>query len=168
LKLSIKEMSYAAMLAALSIIFYFVPALPTPWGMNLDIIALPWFIGLFMFGSAVGFLSMVIGCIVLSLIAAAGWIGILAKFLASLCLMLPFFFYKNKIVSGIIGIVLRSTIMIFANYYFFLPLWFNMQPAALMEKFPFWIILLPNVIQSLIDLGIAEIVYVKLRGMYKG
>lgn len=155
------------MLAALSIILHFVPSVATPWGMNLDLIAVPWMIAVLLLGGLAGIVATVVSTVLLAFIASSGWIGMLAKFLATIPFIIVFavMWQKSKrpsiqLLAGafLLGLVLRSIIMVATNYYFFLPLWMNVTPAEAINAFPAWMIVVPNAIQSVIDVGIAGFV----------
>lgn len=164
---STKIVITAAMLAALSIILHFIPGVPTPWGMNLDLIAVPWLMAVFLLGGLGGGITAIVSTVLLAFISASGWLGMLAKFLATLPLLAAFavMWWKRKrpswqmlALAFVVGVVLRSIIMVVTNYYYFLPLWMNITPEEAISNFPAWMIVLPNIIQSVIDFGIAGFV----------
>ena len=153
----------AAMLAALSIILYFVPAIPTEWGMNLDFVAIPWLISLLLLGGWGGFLTAIVSTGILSVTAASGWLGMMAKFLATGSFMLAIVAFKWHfkkltpkvlLVAFVAAVIIRCAVMIFANYYYFLPIWWNSTTAEVMAQVPAWTIALPNFLQSVIDMVI--------------
>ena len=155
------------MLAALSIILHLVPSVATPWGMNLDLIAVPWMIAVLLFGLLGGGVAAVVSTVLLAFMASSGWLGMMAKFLATLPFIIVFAIMWQKsrrpgwqLLAGafLLALVLRSVIMLAANYYFFLPIWMNVTPDEAINTFPAWMIVVPNVIQSVIDVGIAGFV----------
>ena len=90
-----------------------------------------------------------------------------AKFLATLPLILAFglLWVKHKrpswkllVTAFLVGVVLRSVVMVLANYYYFIPLWMNVSVEEAINNFPAWVIILPNLIQSVIDFAIAGFV----------
>ncbi|MBU0758615.1 MAG: hypothetical protein KKF44_11205 [Nanoarchaeota archaeon] len=93
-----KQIIYASMLAALSIIFQFSPFFPTTWGMKIDIVAVPWLIALFLFGFETALLSMGITTIFIGFTSDASWLGATIKFTASLVpILILGYFYKLKL-----------------------------------------------------------------------
>ena len=158
-----KVIIQAAMLAALSILLYFIPAIPTEWGMKLDFIAIPWLISLLLLGGWGGFLTAIVSTGILGFMSASGWVGMSAKFLSTGIFMLAivaFQWHFKKLTPKLLGlafvaaVILRCAVMVFANYYYFLPIWLNETPEVLMQQFPAWMIVVPNIIQSGIDIVI--------------
>jgi riboflavin transporter FmnP len=153
----------AAMLAALSIVLYFVPSIPTEWGMSLDFVAIPWLISLLLLGGWGGFLTAIVSSGILSVTAASGWLGMLAKFLATGTFMLAIVAFrwhfkkltpKVLLAAFVAGVILRCAVMVFSNYYYFLPIWMNITAVEAIAQFPAWVIIAPNLIQSVIDMVI--------------
>jgi riboflavin transporter FmnP len=139
----------------------------TPWGMSLDLIAVPWMIAVLLFGLLGGGVAAVVSTVLLSFMASSGWLGMLAKFLATLPFIIVFalMWQKSKrpswqLLAGafLVSLVLRSIIMVATNYYFFLPIWMQVTPEEAIANIPAWMIVLPNIIQSVIDVGIAGFV----------
>jgi len=52
----------------------------------------------------------------------------------------------------------RSGLMLVINYYFALPIWLRMPVEEVIAKIPAWIIIVPNIIQSIVEFSVAWVV----------
>lgn len=163
--------SIAAMLSGLSLLFQLMPFWPTSWGMRIDIVAVPWIIALFMFGWRASLLTTGISFILIGFIAASSWLGAGMKALATLTLLVPLYFSydvrKKRLhyfwLFFMFGLVLRSVAMIYVNYYFALPIWLHMSSSEIIAEFPWYFIVIPNVVQGAIEVLIAYLVVFKTK-----
>ena len=171
-----KKIIYASMFAALSIVFQLSPFWPTTWGMRIDFVAVPWIIVLFLFGLDVALVTAVITSLLIAFITPSSWLGASAKLLATLPILLIVGLYlikgrtlkHNKFQQFLwfflaISIVVRAVLMVFFNYYFALPIWLHKSIDEVMVAIPWWMIVVPNIIQSIIEFGIAWLVVFKTK-----
>ena len=178
-KIKTRELAIAAGLAAVSAVVQLMHiGYQSPqWGMWIDIVSVTWIIALLLFGLRISFIVSIIGAVIITLFAPDTWLGASMKWLASF----PIWFilgiwliYKKKaltfykktshlIVPVLIGIAIRCIIIIPVNYYYAIPIWTKMTPEQSMAAIPWYIIALFNVIQSILDIGIAWILVYKFR-----
>lgn len=169
-----KKIISATMLAALSILFQLSPFWPTTWGMRIDLVAVPWFISLFLFGLWPGLLTAVITCIFIGLVAPSSWLGALMKFSATIPILLviglvqlkkfkPKLQTKLFFITFALAVIIRCVLMVYVNYYFALPIWLKLSTEQIMQQFPTYMIIVPNAVQSLIDFFIAWLIVFKTR-----
>jgi riboflavin transporter FmnP len=178
-KLTTKELALAAGLSAVSAVLQLVHVgYQSPqFGMWIDIVAVTWIIGLFLFGLRMAFIVSIIGAIIITLVAPDTWLGASMKWLASF----PIWFVlgvwalnKGKvygrylvpshiIVPLCIGILLRCLIIIPVNYFYAIPMWTGLSPEKAMVIIPWYIIALFNIIQSVVDVAIAWLLVYKFR-----
>ncbi len=142
----------AAILAPLTIILQALPPLfLTPWGMQIDIVALPWMICWIIFGLKPALLCLLISAPLVGFVGpfAGGAIGATMKPLASIWMFLiPAIFawklggtkqlLENKrffVLAGILALVVRAVVTVLANFYFALPIFFNMTPDVIIGMF---------------------------------
>jgi len=142
----------AALLAPLTIILQALPPIFfTPWGMQIDLVAIPWMICWIIFGLKPALLSLIISAPLIGFVGpfAGGPIGALMKPLASIWMFLiPAIFawkiggtkklLENKrllVVAGIIALAVRTIVTVVVNFYFALPVFYNMTPDAIVSMF---------------------------------
>jgi riboflavin transporter FmnP len=142
----------AAVLAALSIVMQILPPLfITPWGMRIDLVALPWVLCWIFFEFKASILSLLISVPIVGFIGpfAGGWVGAIMKSVASIWMFIvpAFFAWKTGgkkqfltskwlyIAVGILAIALRVVITMLFNFYFAIPVFFNMSTEAIISMF---------------------------------
>ena len=178
-KLKTRELAIAAGLAALSALVQIIHVgyLSPQWGMWIDIVAVTWVIALLLFGIRMSIIVSLIGAVIITLFAPDTWLGASMKWVASfpIFLMLGLWLIKNKqpltyykkashlITPVLIGIVIRCVLVLPLNYYYAIPIWTKMTTLQAMQAIPWYIIVLFNVIQSLIDVALAWILVYKFR-----
>lgn len=178
-KMKTRELASAAGLAALSALVQIIHIgyLSPQWGMWIDIVAVTWVIALLLFGLRMAIIVSLIGAVIITLVAPDTWLGAGMKWIASLPIILvpgvwliyekeTLSYYKNPkhlIVPVLIGIVIRCILVIPLNYYYAIPIWTKMTPAQAIQAIPWYIIALFNIIQSIIDVGLAWILVYKFR-----
>lgn len=160
----------AGMLAAISIVFQIVHiGYLSPWGMWIDLVAIPWILAYFLFGFRGSLITAVVSSIIIALVAPSGLVGASMKFIATL----PMFFtpaiivYLSKLEIKDIekwkwfvtvlaaSVIMRGIFVIPANYYFAIPVFFGMSPEQAMEFVPPVIMFGLNAIQGAVDFTIA-------------
>jgi len=169
--ISTRQLTAIAALAAISAltqIFHIGWQHPI-WQMWIDLVAVSWIIAYFLYGFKASLFTSILGTIVITIVEPTGILGSGMKFLATFCMVLPFFilpFFKKQnfgrykqlkliILPLVLGLVLRSAIMLPTNYFYALPFWLQMPPAVAWEVIPWYIIALFNTIQGIIDILLA-------------
>jgi len=176
-KLTTREIALAAGLAAVSAVAQLIHiGYQSPqFGMWIDIVAVTWIIGIFLFGLRMAFVVSIMGAIIITLFAPDTWLGASMKWLASLPIwfMLGIWtlkkgrvyeYYKKwwkLLIPLSIGILIRCLIIIPVNYFYAIPIWTGLSPAKAMMIIPWQIIALFNIVQSIVDVGIAWILVYK-------
>jgi riboflavin transporter FmnP len=142
----------AALLAPLSVILQiFVPLFVTPWGMQIDLVAIPWMVCWIIFGFKSALLSLLISAPLVGFIGpfAGGWVGASMKSAATVWMFLipaifawklggTKHFLENKkmfALSGIIALFVRAVVAIIFNFYFAIPFFFNMSTNDIVSLF---------------------------------
>lgn len=178
-KLTTRELTIAAGLAALSALVQIIHLgyLSPQWGMWIDVVAVTWVIALFIFGLRMAIIVSLIGAVIITLFAPDTWLGASMKWLASapIFILLGIWQLKNKkplvqykkpshlIVPLIIGMIIRCVIILPLNYYYAIPIWTKMTPEQAIAAIPWYIIVLFNVVQSIVDVALAWILVYKFR-----
>ncbi len=178
-RLTTREMAIAAGLAAFSAVVQLIHiGYESPqFGMWIDIVAVTWIIGLFLFGLRVSFIVSLLGAIIITLFAPDTWLGAITKWLASfpgwfilgIWLMnkqTPYEYYKkfsHLLIPLIVAIIIRCAIIIPVDYYYAIPIWTGMSAAKAMIAIPWYIIGLFNIAQSLVDVILAWLLVYKFR-----
>ena len=178
-KMTVRGIAIAAGLAAFSAVVQLIHiGYQSPqFGMWIDVVAVSWIIAYFLFGWRMSLTVSVVGALVITLFAPDTWLGAGMKWVASA----PMFFipaawlilqnkdhryykyYKNLIVPVIIALVIRCLLVLPLNYYYAIPIWTGMSPAKAMIVIPWYIIVLFNVIQGILDVGLAWVIVFKFR-----
>ncbi len=177
--MTVREIAIAAGLAAFSAVVQLIHVgYQSPqFGMWIDIVAVSWIIAYFLFGWRMSLTVSVVGALVITLFAPDTWLGAGMKWVASA----PMFImptawlilqnkdhryyknYKNLIVPVVIALVIRCLLVLPLNYYYAIPIWTGMSPAKAMIVIPWYIIVLFNVIQGILDVGLAWVIVFKFR-----
>ena len=178
-KFTVREIAITAGLSALSIITQLIHVgYQSPqWGMWIDVVAVGWIIAYFLFGFRLSLLVSIVGAIMITLFAPETWLGAVMKWVASVPLIIAFALvsilikksfhdYKNiplLIFPFIVGIIVRCILVIPLNYYIAIPLWTGMTTAKAINAIPWYIIILFNVLQGLVDVLFAWIIVYKFK-----
>jgi riboflavin transporter FmnP len=173
--LTIRQIAVSAGLASLSTVVQLVHIgyqSPT-WGMWIDIVAVSWIIAYFLFGIRSSLLVTCVGTLIITFFAPDTWLGASMKFVATVPVILTFFVWSRNnhhystvfslIMPLITGIIIRCLIVIPLNYYYAIPIWTGMTPQKAMVAIPWFIIALFNVIQTVVDVGLAWIVVYRFK-----
>lgn len=157
----------ASLLAAFSFLIQLMPFWPTTWGMRIDLVAVPWLISLFLLGIEGGLISAFSASFFIGLAAVAGYLGAGMKLISTLPLILFLgigskFKGRKKhywyLLSFLFAVFIRCILMVYVNYYFALPIWMSMTTEEIFAAVPVYWIIVPNIIQSIIDFGIAWLI----------
>lgn len=173
-----QEITAYAALAAISAVFQLVHlGYLTPWGMWIDIVAIPWILALFLYGGRGALTVSVVGAVIITLVAPSTWLGASMKWLATL----PMFavpwamqrglrqgahaFRKLRLIAlaTLVAILLRGAIMLPTNYYYALPIWVGWTPEVAMAALPWWIIFSLNALQGIVEMAVAWLLVFKFR-----
>lgn len=172
------EISAFAALAAISAVFQIVHlGYQTPWGMWIDVVAIPWILAFFLYRGRGSLIVSTIGAIIITLVAPSTWLGASMKWLATMPMWLMLWswqvvfklrskdFKKLRVIipTIILGIILRGLIVIPVNYYYAIPIWTGWTPEQAMEMLPWWIIFSLNAIQGVLEVVVAWLLVFKFR-----
>ena len=176
---TVREISVAAGLSALSIITQLIHiGYQSPqWGMWVDIVAVSWFIAYFLFGLQLSLLVSLVGAVMITIFAPETWLGAGMKWIASVPILFSFGLmafmmrktfhqYRNILflsVPLLCGILVRCLLVVPLNYYVAIPLWTGMTTALAIKTIPWFIIVLFNVVQGLLDVTLAWIIVYKFK-----
>lgn len=170
--LSNRELALTAALAAVSAVLQLIHlGYQSPqWGMWLDLVAVSWLIAFFLFGLRSAFLVSLLGFIVITLFAPDTWLGASMKWLATAPMWLSLGLFAKKyqklshlILPLVIGLFIRSLLIIPVNYYYAIPIWTGMSPAIAIKTIPWYIIAGFNSIQGLLDVVLAWVIVYRFR-----
>jgi riboflavin transporter FmnP len=142
----------ATLLASLAVILQiFVPLFVTPWGMQIDLVAIPWIICWIIFGLKPALLSILISAPLVGFLGpfAGGWVGATMKSVATIWMFLipAIFAFKaggtkklleNKwlfVLAAVLALSVRALVTVVFNFYFAIPFFFNMTPDDIIGFF---------------------------------
>ena len=142
----------ASILAPLSVLLQGIPPIfLTPWFMRIDFAAVPWILCWIIFGWKSAILCLLISAPMVGLLGpfAGGWVGAIMKSVASIWMfMIPALFATRVgstkqlldqrnvlIISVILAIATRVIVTVFFNFYFALPIFFNMDHETIIDFF---------------------------------
>jgi len=160
----------AGMLAALSLALEFTPIFYKFGDIKIDLVGLPWVIAALLLGLRGGLLTSAVATLTMSLLTPTGWIGALMKFLATAPMVLAFGAVKwrfglrlKPLFAGFIAaLAARCVGMLYFNYYFAMPLFWNMPPQQALQ-YPAFLLVAPNAILSIIEFAAAYLLVFKTR-----
>jgi len=164
--LSHRELALTAALAAVSSVVQLIHVgYQSPqWGMWIDLVAVSWLIAFFLFGLRSALYVSLLGFIVITLFAPVTWLGASMKWLATAPMWLSLGLFPGKLILPlIIGLIIRSLIIIPINYFYAIPIWTGMSPAVAIHAIPWYIIAAFNSLQGLLDVVLAWIIVYRFR-----
>lgn len=173
--LSHRELALTAALAAVSAVVQLIHlGYQSPqWGMWIDLVAVSWLIAFFLFGLRSTLYVSLLGFIVITLFAPDTWLGASMKWLATAPMWLSLGLFSKKfksyqkisplILPLVIGLIIRSLIIIPINYFYAIPIWTGMPPAVAIRTIPWYIIAGFNSLQGLIDVILAWTIVYRFR-----
>ena len=146
------KLAGATILAPLAVILQiFVPLFVTPWGMRIDLVAIPWMICWIIFGLKPALLSLLISAPLVGFLGpfAGGWVGATMKSVATIWMFLiPAIFawkadgtkglLENKrlfVLASVFALIIRAIVTVVFNFYFALPLFYYMTPDSIIGMF---------------------------------
>lgn len=146
------KLAGATLLAPVTIILQTLPPVfLTPWGMQIDLVAIPWMICWIIFGLKPALLSLLISAPLIGFVGpfAGGAIGAIMKPLATVWMFLiPAVFawkiggtkrlLENKrlfVLATVLALSIRAIVTVLVNFYFALPFFFYMTPDAIIGMF---------------------------------
>lgn len=144
----------AAVLAALAVVIQILPPLfVTPWFMRLDLVAIPWVLCWLLFGFDAALLSLLVSVPLVGVLGpfAGGWVGAVMKAVASVWMFaVPALFalkmggsksliLKKRafVVASVAALLVRAIVTVLFNFYFALPVFFNMSTNDIIQFFSF-------------------------------
>lgn len=147
------------------------------WGMWIDVVAVTWIAAFFLFGIRSSIVVSLLGALIITLFAPDTWLGAVMKFTATFPMWLSLFFYlkarkekisfykniKNLFFPVLLGVVVRSILIIPINYYFAIPIWTGMTTAQAIISIPWYIIAFFNIIQGILDVGFAWVIVFRFK-----
>jgi riboflavin transporter FmnP len=142
----------ATLLAPLAVILQILPPLfVTPWGIRIDLVAIPWILCWIIFGLKPALLSLLISAPLVGFLGpfAGGWVGATMKSVASIWMFLIPAIFARKIggtkqflenrrlfvLAGALAIIVRAIVTVFFNFYFAIPFFFGMTTNAIIDMF---------------------------------
>jgi riboflavin transporter FmnP len=160
----------AAMLAALSVVLEFIPLFYKFGDIKIDLVGLPWVIATLLLGLLGGLLTAAVTAIVMSLLTPTGWIGAFMKLSATIPLVLLLGIAARKYGSSlkamlaafVAALAVRCIGMLYLNYYFAMPVFWNMPLEAALQ-YPAALIIIPNAVLSIIEFAGAYLLVFKTR-----
>lgn len=177
--LSTRQLAVSAALAALSAVTQLIHlGYQSPqWGMWIDVVAVSWIMAFFLFGVSASFFVSLLGAIVITLFAPDTWLGASMKWVASFPMWGSLFLWqilaKKKISDYqkplqlvpalVFGLVIRCLLVIPLNYFYAIPIWTGMTPKIAMSVIPWFVIAGFNIVQGILDVGLAWILVFRFR-----
>jgi riboflavin transporter FmnP len=146
------KLAGATLLAPLAVILQILPPLfVTPWGIRIDLVAIPWILCWIIFGLKPALLSLLISAPLVGFLGpfAGGWVGATMKSVASIWMFLiPAIFawktggtkqfLENRrlfVLAGVLAIIVRAIVTVIFNFYFAIPFFFGMTTDAIIGMF---------------------------------
>jgi riboflavin transporter FmnP len=146
------KLAGATLLAPLTIILQSLPPIfVTPWMLRIDLVAIPWMICWIIFGLKPALLCLLISAPLVGFVGpfAGGAVGAVMKPLASIWMFLiPAIFawkvggtkrlLENRrlfVLAGILALIIRAAVTVFVNFYFALPIFYNLTPDMIIGMF---------------------------------
>jgi len=146
------KLAGAILLAPLTIILQTLPPIfVTPWMLRVDLVAIPWMICWIIFGLKPALLSLLISAPLIGFVGpfAGGAIGAIMKPLATIWMFLiPAVFawkiggtkrlLENKrlfVLAGVLALIIRAIVTVIVNFYFALPMFYDMTPDIIISMF---------------------------------
>lgn len=174
-----REIALSASLAAISAVvqLYHIGYQAPQFGMWLDLVAVSWIAAFLLFGLRAALVTSLIGALIITLFEPSTWIGASCKLLLTAPLWLSLYLwglitqkhpadyqhFKNFLPPIILALIARCAIAIPLNYYFAIPLWFNISPAQAFSSVPWYVIVIFNAIQTVIDLSLAWVIVFRFK-----
>lgn len=172
------KVSFVSLMIALSLIFELINrALPlrVPWGMSVDFVALPIMITFFILGTRYSLVTAFGMFLMLCMVGYASIIGAIMKTVTTVSMVVtlgilstcilrgpPQSSYKSVpkySISAIASLLMRCGVAVVLNYYWALPLFFQMPVEKIIENFFFGSYLgfvsfvsTMNIVQGIVDL----------------
>jgi len=146
------KLAGATLLAPLAVILQILPPLfVTPWGIRIDLVAIPWILCWIIFGFKPALLSLLISAPLVGFLGpfAGGWVGATMKSVATIWMFLiPAIFawktggtkqfLENRrlfVLVGVLAIIVRAIVTVIFNFYFAIPFFFGMTTDAIIGMF---------------------------------
>ncbi len=172
-----KEVALIGLMLSLSLLLQVMPLkVKTPWGMDIDLVAVPIIVVTLLLGFTSSLIALGLLFIGISLISSTSWLGASMKVPATLSVVIgvevarritrfSLHEYTPKtlalflLLAYAIGTAIRIPLMVALNYYYALPLYLNIPREQVIQEvekwfhMPFWLVIgIPNAIQSAVDI----------------
>lgn len=172
------EITAVAALAAISAAVQIVHiGWMSPWGIWIDLVAIPWIVAYFLYGGRSALLVSVVGALIITFAAPSTWLGAGMKWLATMPVwFLPALLQRTKgleikdfrkpvlLIAVLVGaIILRNAIIIPVNYYFAIPIWTGWSSAQAMSFVPWWALFAINAVQTVLEMVVAWLLVFRFR-----
>ncbi|MBN2330517.1 MAG: hypothetical protein JXC85_01770 [Candidatus Aenigmarchaeota archaeon] len=176
--MSSNEITASAALAAISAALQMMHVgYLSPWGMWIDLVAVSWILGYFIYGGRTAFAVSIVGALLITLIAPSTWLGAIMKWIATVPMFLvPVALQKMRGIGIdklaklrflvpviLLAVVIRGAIVIPVNYYIAIPIWMGWTPAQAMVYVPWWAIFGINAIQGALEVLLAWLLVFRFR-----
>jgi riboflavin transporter len=178
-KLSSRQLALCAALAAMSAVMQLLHFgfQPSQFGMWIDLVASSWIIAFFLFGFRGALLTSLVGAIIITLVAPETWIGAIMKWASTFPIILSFSMFavinKDKLATFtkpsrvllplLLGLILRNIVALPLNYYFAIPIWTGMTSSKALIAVPWYLIVIFNTLQGLVDVILAWLITYKFK-----
>lgn len=167
---TVKEVTTFAALAAMSTVLQIVHlGWVTPWGMWIDLVAIPWIVAFFLYRAKGALTVSLLSAVAITFMAPTSWLGAGMKWLTTLPMWLVpatylFIFGQESerfrsplVLSPLVAIAIaaRGAVALLLNYYIAFPIWVGKAPAEAMQVIPWWIIFGWNAVQGVLEMAAA-------------
>ncbi len=172
-----KEVALTGLMLSLSLLLQIMPLkVKTPWGMDIDLVAVPIIVVTLLLGFTSSLIALALLFIGISMISSTSWLGASMKVPATLSVVIgvelarritrftPHSYSPSNLASFLvlaytIGTAIRIPLMVALNYYYALPLYLNIPREQVIPEverwfhMPFWLVIgIPNAVQSAVDI----------------
>ena len=177
--LTTREIALSAALAAISATVQLIHiGYQSPqFGIWLDLVAVSWIVAFMLFGIRAALLTSLIGALIITLFGPSTWIGASCKWLLTAPLWLSLYlwnvitqkpladyqYFKNFLPPLVLSLIIRCALAIPIDYYFAFPLWLNLSPTQAFASIPWYIVVMFNAIQTIIDLSLAWVIVFRFK-----
>lgn len=173
-KIPIHELVISSSLATISALLQLIHiGYQSPqFGMWIDLVACSWIIAFFLFGIRAALLTSLVGAVIITLFSPETWLGASMKWILSMPNLLCLYFwsiithkkpetYNNIKFLGtpvFCALCLRSLLALPLNYYYAIPIWLGIPSSQAIATIPWYIIVIFNSLQGLVDVTLAWII----------
>lgn len=173
-QIPIRELIMASLLATVSALLQLIHiGYQSPqFGMWIDLVACSWIIAFFLFGIRVALLTSLVSAIIITFFSPETWLGASMKWMLSIPSILflhfwimlthkkPYMYANAKLlcIPVLCALGLRSILAVPLNYYYAIPIWLGIPSQQAITTIPWYIIVVFNSLQGLVDVILAWII----------